>query len=271
MCSTALQGPWVVVPATPKAANALSALVRAARLKRQMALVRYALMSNSTISLGVMVPVEGTVATDLDHFLLYRVPWGDEYQNLNLPEHDDLAVSTSPPTPFTLLLSPVLSCVQAESWLRSSAAAVCALQSVTLTWCAQEKVNISDDEHLEPVDAFVEAMAQPEGSRLPCDLVMDPARSCATLAMVRSGIDGPQEAGEGLDGDPLVQKILVPQGWVKGDSHRLGEAVRKLSRKFPAAALAGATSTVVGAASARPLTNEEVTTKIEPEQKAVAL
>jgi hypothetical protein len=86
----------VVVPATPKAANALSALVRASHHKRQMALVRFALTSNSTISLGVMVPVQGTVANDLDHFLLYKVPWGDEYQNLNLPEQDELAVSPRP-------------------------------------------------------------------------------------------------------------------------------------------------------------------------------
>jgi hypothetical protein len=133
----------------------------------------------------------------------------------------------------------------------------------------QEKLNITDEEHLEPMDAFVEALARPEGSRLPCDFVLDPVRSCATLAIVRSMIDGPERVGAGLDGDMLVQNILVPQEWVHKGSKRLGDALGKLSEQFPAAVVTRTTAALVGGASGGSVTNEASTTKIEGKQEAV--
>ena len=87
-----LQGPYAVLPATRKAAIALSALCRAARQRRRMAVVRFALTSNAPVALGVMVPLPAAAESDLDSFLLFKVPWGDEYARLVLDEHDELAV-----------------------------------------------------------------------------------------------------------------------------------------------------------------------------------
>jgi Ku70/Ku80 beta-barrel domain len=81
-----------VLPATRKAALALSALSRAAAARRRMAVVRFALQANAAVSLGVLVPQPAQHEADLDSFLMFKVPWGNEYQALNLPEHDDLAV-----------------------------------------------------------------------------------------------------------------------------------------------------------------------------------
>lgn len=87
-----MQGPWVVAPATHKAAHALSAIARAAAAQKRMAVVRYALTASGAMSLGVLVPVLGQLETDFDHCLLFKVPWANEFQSLHLPEHEELAV-----------------------------------------------------------------------------------------------------------------------------------------------------------------------------------
>jgi hypothetical protein len=96
-CDTFLvQGPWVVVPHTAKAAVTLSALVRAAAEKRMMAVVRFGLIASSSIAVGVMLPIVGSVTSEFDHFQLYKLAWGSELRSIVLPENDDaMAVRSS--------------------------------------------------------------------------------------------------------------------------------------------------------------------------------
>jgi hypothetical protein len=110
-----MQGPWVVVPQTPKAAITLSALVRAASEKGLMAVVRFGLIASSSIALGIMLPIVGASSSEFDHFQLYKLAWGNELRTVVLPEHDD-AIAVGHKLSFSLLSCPECHAV----WLRIS-------------------------------------------------------------------------------------------------------------------------------------------------------
>ena len=80
------------MPATDLAAAAVSALVRALRARRRMALVRFALQANSAVALGALVPVLGFRDDYPDHFVLCRAPWANDYRRLQLPALEKVAV-----------------------------------------------------------------------------------------------------------------------------------------------------------------------------------
>jgi hypothetical protein len=100
------------------------------------------------------------------------------------------------------------------------------------------------------VTSFVAAVTQPPGARLPSDYVTDPARACANLEIVRAGIatkegnaagaaamgSGSGDVKEGLDGDALVKRVLVPPP----ASADAAVAAAKLRELFPAAVVGSA-------------------------------
>ena len=92
-----LQTLVAVLPATEVAVTAVSALVRAMRERRRVALVRYALTANAAVALGALVPVEGFREDYPDHFVLCRVPWANEYRRLHMPDFESVAVRPPPP------------------------------------------------------------------------------------------------------------------------------------------------------------------------------
>ena len=112
-----MQTLWGVLPSSPLAASALASLAIAMHAARKVALVHFSLSAGAQISLGVLVPHlaperggsaegEGDAAEEgagdaggrrwPDHLLLAKVPWGGDYQPLQLPELEAAAVRCSP-------------------------------------------------------------------------------------------------------------------------------------------------------------------------------